>query len=83
MGRACSEGSRRVWESAQNRGVALMKSSCRIQGLIEGTEHDAEHNAEGSMEAADRIQQAVGVRGNGRCDPGMSELEQQRALRED
>src|SRR5215470_13499669 len=81
IGRACREGSSRARESAHNRGVALMKSSCRTQGLIEGTEHDAEHDAEGSMETADRIQQAAGVRGNGRCDPGMSELEQQRALR--
>jgi len=58
-----------------------MKSSCSTQGLIEGTEHDGEHDAESPMEAANRIQQAAGVRGNGRCDPGMSELEQQRAPR--
>src|SRR5215831_352776 len=81
IGRACREGSSRARKGAHNRGVALMKSPCRIQGLIEGTEHDAEHDAEGSMEAADRFQQAAGVRGNGRSDPGMSELEQHRALR--
>src|SRR5262249_9235354 len=79
--RACGKWSRRRFQRALDRSVATMQAARRLEALSERPEDHRENGAEGAMETADGIGKRVRVLLDCGGDPGMSELQQQRAAR--
>src|SRR5215211_651379 len=61
--------------------MATVQPTRRCEGLLEVAEHQREHDREGAVKAANRVSHGGGVLGNAGCDPGMRQLEQERATR--
>src|SRR5262245_62548801 len=79
--RGCGKRSGRRLQRALDRSVATMQAARRLEALSERPEDHRENGAEGAMETADGIGKRIRVLLDCGGDPGMSELQQQRAAR--
>src|SRR5262249_13569118 len=79
--RACGKRSRRRLQRARDRSVAMMQAVRGLEALTERPEDHREDGAEGAMEAANGIGERVRVLFDRGGNPGMGELQQQRAAR--